>query len=95
MYEDKIIVCKDCGQEFTFTAQEQEFYAEKGFANEPKRCRACRNAKKNGSNDNANRRPMRQLYDAVCSSCGKACKVPFQPHDDRPVLCRDCFQAQR
>ena len=35
MYEDKILVCKECGNEFTFTAGEQEFYAERGFQNEP------------------------------------------------------------
>ena len=35
MFEDKVLVCKDCGQEFTFTAGEQEFYAEKGFDNAP------------------------------------------------------------
>ena len=29
MYEDKTLVCKDCGNEFVFTAGEQEFYAEK------------------------------------------------------------------
>ena len=46
MYEDKKIICKDCGQEFIFTAGEQEFYAEKGFQNEPQRCKACRDAKK-------------------------------------------------
>ena len=33
MYEDKTLVCRDCGQEFVFTAGEQEFYAEKGFQN--------------------------------------------------------------
>ncbi len=49
MYEDKILVCKDCGQEFTFTAGEQEFYAEKGFVNEPQRCKACRDARKNAT----------------------------------------------
>ena len=37
MYEDKTLVCKDCGKEFTFSAGEQEFYAEKGFENEPQR----------------------------------------------------------
>ena len=37
MYEDKTLVCKDCGNEFVFTAGEQEFYAEKGFVNEPQR----------------------------------------------------------
>ena len=42
MYEDKTLVCKECGNEFVFTAGEQEFYAEKGFVNEPQRCKACR-----------------------------------------------------
>ena len=35
MYQDKTLVCKECGKEFVFTAGEQEFYAEKGFQNEP------------------------------------------------------------
>ena len=48
MYEDKTLVCKDCGNEFVFTAGEQEFYAERGFTNEPKRCKACRDAKRGG-----------------------------------------------
>lgn len=46
MYEDRTIVCADCGQDFTFTASEQAFYAEKGFTDAPKRCKACRQARK-------------------------------------------------
>ena len=45
-YQDKTLVCKDCGAEFVFTAGEQQFYAEKGFENEPQRCPACRRARK-------------------------------------------------
>ena len=45
MYQDKTLVCRDCGAEFVFTAGEQEFYAEKGFQNEPTRCKACRAAR--------------------------------------------------
>jgi len=45
-YTDKTLVCKDCGAEFTFTAGEQAFFAEKGFTNEPVRCPACRKARK-------------------------------------------------
>jgi CxxC-x17-CxxC domain-containing protein len=89
MYEDKTLVCKDCNQEFTFTAGEQEFYAEKGFENEPGRCPACRSARKN------NRNGQREMYEAVCDSCGATAKVPFQPSGDKPVYCRDCFQAKR
>ena len=51
-YKDKELTCKDCGAKFTFTAGEQEFYAEKGFTNEPQRCKACRDAKKNSSRKN-------------------------------------------
>ena len=46
MYQDKTLVCRDCGAEFVFTAGEQEFYAEKGFQNEPTRCKECRTARK-------------------------------------------------
>ena len=40
MYEDKILTCRECGAEFTFSASEQEFYASKGFQNQPSRCPA-------------------------------------------------------
>ncbi len=42
--------CMDCQSDFTFTAREQEFFAAKGFTNEPKRCPACRQAKKQQRN---------------------------------------------
>ena len=85
MYEDKVLVCADCGKEFIWTAGEQEFYAEKGFTNEPKRCKECRSARKN----TGEQRPPRQMYDAVCAACGKPCKVPFQPSGERPVYCSE------
>lgn len=87
MYEDKTLICKDCGNEFIFTAGEQEFYAEKGFQNEPQRCKACRDAKK------AAIKGARVLYDAVCAQCGKECKVPFQPTEGKPVYCSECFAS--
>ena len=93
MYEDKTLVCKDCGKEFVWTAGEQEFYASRGFENQPQRCKACRDARKNAT------RGERQMFDAVCASCGKTCKVPFQPREDRPVYCsvkciRDFFAGK-
>jgi len=98
MFKDKTIVCSDCGQEFVFTAGEQEFYAEKGFTNEPKRCKACAAArKKNGGARTGGARSgaPRQMFDAICSECGKPCKVPFQPHNDSPVYCSECFKNRR
>lgn len=91
MYTDKTLVCKDCGQEFTFTAGEQEFYAEKGFTNEPQRCKACRAARKGAARNGE----PREMFDAVCAECGKPCKVPFQPREDRPVYCSDCFRNKQ
>lgn len=52
-YQDKTITCVDCGTDFVFTAREQEFYAEKGFNNEPKRCKACRDKRKAERNAHA------------------------------------------
>ena len=45
-FTDKTLECRDCGTQFVFTAGEQEFYAEKGFTNEPTRCPDCRAARK-------------------------------------------------
>ena len=93
MYEDETLVCRDCGQEFVFSASEQAFFAEKGFMNKPSRCPKCRAARR-AQNGNGSSAP-RQMYDVVCANCGKATQVPFQPRGDRPVLCRECFDAQR
>lgn len=94
MYNDKTLTCKDCGTEFVFTANEQAFYAEKGFTNEPQRCKACRDARKAARGGNEGRAP-REMFDAVCAECGASCKVPFQPREDRPVYCSDCFSKRR
>lgn len=45
-YTDKTLTCRDCGQPFTFTSGEQEFYASRGLMNEPGRCPDCRAARR-------------------------------------------------
>ncbi|HIE12072.1 MAG TPA: zinc-binding protein [Desulfotomaculum sp.] len=91
MYQDKSLTCRDCGEIFVFSAGEQEFYAAKGFENEPVRCPACRAARKR--NSSSGRRP-REMFQAVCASCGNVADVPFRPSSDRPVYCKDCFQSK-
>ena len=94
MYADKTLVCRDCGQEFIFTAGEQEFYAEKGFENEPSRCKDCRMNRK-AQRNSYGEGGARQMFKAVCADCGTECEVPFEPTEGRPVYCRDCFMARR
>ncbi len=92
MHQDKTLVCQDCGKDFVFTASEQDFYAQKGFTNEPKRCPDCRKMKKaNFRSERDNREPVK----IVCANCGKTDTVNFKPRGDRPVLCADCFRKQR
>src|SRR5712671_7356967 len=49
LYSDKTLTCADCGQEFVFTASEQDFYAQRGFT-EPRRCPSCRASRKAARN---------------------------------------------
>ena len=104
---DKTLTCADCGQEFTFTASEQQFYSDRGFT-EPRRCPSCRASRKAARGDSGGgyssggyssgggyERREREMFPATCSQCGKQTQVPFQPRTDRPVYCSDCFQQQR
>jgi CxxC-x17-CxxC domain-containing protein len=98
-YSEKSIQCSDCGKTFSFTVEEQEFFATKGFTNEPKRCPSCRSARKaersgNDGGGYSNRGP-RQMYPATCGQCHTSTEVPFQPRGDKPVLCRDCYNKSR
>jgi CxxC-x17-CxxC domain-containing protein len=88
-YEDRTLTCKDCGQSFTFSADDQEFFATKGYS-EPLRCPACRQARKAERGEGGSY-GSRQMFPATCAECGKETEVPFEPRGDRPVYCRDCF----
>lgn len=100
-YTDKTLQCVDCGASFTFGAAEQEFFATKGFTNEPKRCPECRQARKQqrrgsfGGSDSYGYQQQREMYPAVCASCGKETQVPFEPRNGRPVYCSDCYAKVR
>jgi len=98
VYENKSLICKDCGNAFDFTVRDQTFYAEKGFENEPQRCRDCRTARKAQRANGLGAGPLstaglRELFDAVCAQCGIATTLPFKPRGDRPVYCRSCYAS--
>ena len=94
IYEDRTLTCQDCGQPFTFSADDQSYHAEKGYTNEPKRCASCRQAR-HGERNGGFAQGQREMHPAVCAECGKDTTVPFMPRGDRPVYCSDCFSRQR
>jgi CxxC-x17-CxxC domain-containing protein len=95
-YEDRTLTCDECGAEFTFSADDQEFHASRGYQ-DPKRCPSCRQARRDrgGGGRGGGYGGPRQMYDAVCANCGSACQVPFRPSQDRPVYCSDCFSKDK
>ena len=93
-FEDKSLICKDCGSEFVFTEGEQEFFASKGFENLPVRCKACRDSRKSRMGYAGNSEP-REMFPAVCADCAAETTVPFRPSLDKPVFCSACFAARR
>jgi len=93
-FQDKSIQCLDCGTTFIFTAEEQDFFKSRGYTNEPKRCPECRQARKS-HNGNRTYSTPRQMFPVTCHECGKSTEVPFQPSNDKPVYCIDCYRKVR
>ena len=91
MYQDRSLTCRDCAEEFIFSAGEQAFFATKGLTNDPQRCPSCRAVAKRAR---ANEGP-REFHAAICGACGGQAIVPFAPRNDRPVYCSSCFDKVR
>ncbi len=102
---DKTLTCADCGQEFLFSASEQQFYADRQFS-EPRRCASCRAVRKAERGDTGGSRSyggggggygggQREMFTATCANCGKEAVVPFRPSGAKPVYCSDCFADRR
>lgn len=95
-FTDKNVTCADCNAVFNFSATEQEFYASKGYTNEPKRCPECRQARNSSRrNSGSSQSYQRQMYPAVCAKCGKSTEIPFEPRQDRPVYCSACYNVMK
>ncbi len=111
MSADTTLTCRDCGQAFSFTSGEQDFYASRGFT-EPSRCPDCRAARKAqresggasyrsygpsgyGDTYSSGSRAPREMFSTTCSNCGQEAQVPFQPSGDKPVYCSSCFEQRR
>ena len=98
-FTDKTVTCQDCSQQFTFTADDQEFFATKGYT-EPKRCPSCRQVRKaergdgGGYGGGGGGYGSRQMHSVICAECGQTAEVPFEPRGDKPVYCSNCFSKR-
>ena len=100
MLPDLMLICRDCGKEFSFTASQQAAHSRKGFTNQPTRCLGC------WSNGRTARTATRAItrnipsgdkgktYPAVCAICGVDTTLPFKPTHDRPGYCQNCFRSR-
>src|SRR5260370_30007933 len=95
MPADTTLTCRDCGQHFTFTSGEQDFYASRGYS-EPSRCPDCRAARKaerdsggygSYGGGGGGRPGPRGMFTATCSSCGPEAHVAFHPSGGKPGYC--------
>jgi CxxC-x17-CxxC domain-containing protein len=102
MYQDRSLTCAQCGSQFIFSADDQEFHSTRGYQ-DPKRCPTCRAERRNsaggsrsssygGGGGGGYDRPQREMHTAVCATCGNEARVPFVPRGDKPVYCSNCYQ---
>jgi CxxC-x17-CxxC domain-containing protein len=88
--KETVLLCQNCGGEFSFTAGEQSFYETHGLS-QPKRCPKCRDDRSGGSS--SAHHPGN--HPAVCAACGRSITIPFELKEGRPVYCRDCYALIR
>jgi CxxC-x17-CxxC domain-containing protein len=86
-FVDRDLTCADCGATFVFSAGEQQFFNDKGFRHDPKRCKQCK-----AKQDHTRTRVETRVN---CAGCGRDTTVPFKPTGSRPVLCADCFKSAK
>jgi CxxC-x17-CxxC domain-containing protein len=98
-FEDKTITCVECGAEFLHTAEDQARYAERGFTNDPKRCRECREKRKVEAEQQAEEGDKT----LTCIDCG----TPFihsakdqayyaeRGFTNEPKRCRECREKRK
>ena len=96
-YQDMLIACIDCSDEFIWTAGEQQFFHDKELLNPPKRCKQCKKAKTRRLEaielSKVTGKRTRIEVKARCAMCSTETTVPFYPCQGRPVYCRACFHS--
>jgi CxxC-x17-CxxC domain-containing protein len=88
--QDRNIACAECGEEFVFSADDQQYHSERGYS-DPKRCPSCRAARRSqsgggGGGGGGGFRSDRPMFTTTCAQCGQEAQVPFEPRDRKSVV---------
>jgi len=94
VYQDKTLNCRDCGEDFVFTAQWTRILRFQGFWkwNRPvPQLPRCQEA----AAEPWLKPTPREMFKTTCAKCGQEAEVPFRPSSDRPVYCKECYPGQQ
>ena len=95
-YEDITLNCRDCNAEFVFTGGEQEFYASKGWENQPTRCTECKNAKKARFGEGPSAGPVCYAFQRGECTRGDSCRFSHDPNAPTPQRsAAPCYAFQK
>jgi len=87
---DLLLMCSDCGQEFVFTAGEQQFFQERGYSS-PRRCKPCRQAKQNSGGGGGGGHAPSHSHDGGGYSAGSGAGSGMS--SGTTVVCASCGQT--
>ncbi len=59
-FEARVLICNVCGEEFAFTVAAQQYFAERGYSEDPKRCKTCHTQYKRKQRDQHSHDPVHQ-----------------------------------
>ena len=88
---DQTLTCTDCGQLWTWSSREQDWFQQHNLRETPKRCRLCRSSK---------RERYQGAEERVCAVCYQIFRMPkdLVAEIERkgwtiPLRCRPCRQS--
>ena len=88
-FKEKTLICRDCGRNFIWTANEQKFFADKGLKNVPSRCENCRLIYKE-------KHKFKVSSPVKCSDCQAEGEIAYLPENKKDlILCETCFAKRQ
>ena len=88
-FQDKSVMCIDCGFAFIFSAADQEYYSSRGYLGDPKRCTSCKETRQTQAKKHTPS-VKHEVSTVTCVRCGRDTSVPVHSHTVSPIYCNNC-----